>query len=286
MKKVQYNKIEELNDPSTLFDLSGRVGLITGGGGKMGQQFAVTLIRSGAEIVISDRTQEICEKAATYVFNETGVRPAIFKCDVAEEKSVNALFEFIEKNCGRLDFFISNVMAKPPGYYKTFTDYDLETWNRIHDINISGAFLCSRRACDIIAKQKGGSIVITSSIYGIVAPDFNIYKGCSPVENPYGGSDPLTVPGAYASSKGGLIALAKYLSVLFAPKNIRVNVLTPGGVYDGQEEIFHQKYVERTPIGRMGVWSDYNGAVLFLVSDASRYMTGSNLIIDGGWTAW
>ena len=136
-------------------------------------------------------------------------------------------------------------------------------------------------------KKKGqGSIVIVSSIYGLVGPDQRIYRNCSPTNNPYGGSDSLNTPGSYAASKGGLIAFARYLAVLMGPDNIRVNVLTPGGVFDEQEEAFHQEYVQRTPLGRMAVWSDYSGAILFLVSDASRYMTGANLVVDGGWTAW
>jgi NAD(P)-dependent dehydrogenase (short-subunit alcohol dehydrogenase family) len=120
----------------------------------------------------------------------------------------------------------------------------------------------------------------------MVSPDQRIYRDCQPAKNPYGGEDPLSVPASYSASKGGLIAFARHLATLWAEDGIRVNVLIPGGVHDGQEESFHQEYIRRTPLGRMAVWSDFNGAILFLASDASRYMTGANLIVDGGWSAW
>ena len=133
---------------------------------------------------------------------------------------------------------------------------------------------------------KSGSIVNTASTYGVVAPDQRIYDECKPEGNLYGGGYPLNIPGSYSASKGGVISFSRYLAVSLAEYNIRVNVLIPGGVFDGQENNFHQEYVKRTPLGRMAIWSDYNGAILFLVSEASWYMTGANLIIDGGWTSW
>jgi NAD(P)-dependent dehydrogenase (short-subunit alcohol dehydrogenase family) len=286
IKPSDYNQIEALADPGAIFDLSGRVGLITGGGGKMGQQFSAVLAKAGAEVVISDANGENCRAAGSFYEKQLGKKSVVLECDVSDETSVKDLFTEIKRRYGRLDFFISNVMGKPEGYYRPFEEYDVSTWNRIHDINVTGTFLCCREASPLLEKSGNGSIVITASIYGMVAPDFRIYDGCAPVKNLYGDDDPLTTPGAYASSKGGLIALARYLSVLLAPKKIRVNVLTPGGVYDGQEPTFHDAYVQRTPLGRMATWSDYNGSILFLVSDASRYMTGANLVVDGGWTCW
>jgi NAD(P)-dependent dehydrogenase (short-subunit alcohol dehydrogenase family) len=177
-------------------------------------------------------------------------------------------------------------MGKPKDYYHPFNDYPLAAWKEIHDINLTGTFLCAREAAKIMEENAGGSMVFTASVYGVVAPDLRIYEQSPPAANIYGGNYPLTTPAAYSSSKGALISLARYLAVALAPTGIRVNVLTPGGVYDGQDESFHSSYVQRTPLGRMAVWSDFNGAILFLVSDASRYMTGANLVIDGGWTAW
>jgi len=283
---TDYENLEPLNDPAHIFDISGRVGLVTGGAGKMGQQFAEVLIRAGARVIIADISDEICCQALKNIKVRVGSAPEFYICDVSDEASVGELFNSIQDKYGKLDFFISNVMAKPEGYYRSLESYSLSTWKEIHDINLGGTFLCCRKAAGLMQGNQSGSIVITSSIYGLVAPDLRIYEDCKPVKNPYGGSDALTAPGAYASSKGGLIALAKYLAILLAPKHIRVNTLVPGGVYDGQEENFHNAYINRTPLGRMAVWDDYNGAILFLVSDASRYMTGANLIVDGGWTAW
>jgi NAD(P)-dependent dehydrogenase (short-subunit alcohol dehydrogenase family) len=155
------------------------------------------------------------------------------------------------------------------------------------EINLSGTFLCCREASKIMIEQStGGSIVVTASTYGVVGPDQRIYDGCSPGKNLYGGNFKLNAPASYSASKAGLIGLARYLATYVGSNGIRVNVLTPGGVFDGQEESFHAAYTQRVPLGRMAVWSDYNGAILFLISDASRYMTGSNLVVDGGWTAW
>jgi NAD(P)-dependent dehydrogenase (short-subunit alcohol dehydrogenase family) len=120
----------------------------------------------------------------------------------------------------------------------------------------------------------------------MVGPDQRIYEGCSPTNNIYSTSESLNTPAVYSVTKGGLIAFTKYLATLFGHEKIRVNTLIPGGVFDDQEESFHRQYIKRTPLNRMAVWSDFNGAILFLVSDASRYMTGTDLIIDGGWTAW
>lgn len=284
--KGVYENIRPLRDPSAIFDMSGRIGLIVGGCGRMGQEFAQTLMGAGAIVILADQSAPVCEMASNTIMGATGKQPPTCVCDVSAEEDVIALFSRIEREFGRLDFFVSNVMAKPAGYYLPFQDYSLETWKRVHDTNLTGTFLCCKQAAKLMEKHKQGSIVITSSIYGLVSPDFRVYQDCSPVENPYGGHDPLTTPAAYVSSKGGLISLARYLAVLLAPKNIRVNVLTPGGVYDNQEDAFHRAYIERTPLRRMAVWSDYNGAILFLVSDASRYMTGANLVVDGGWTAW
>jgi len=286
MKRIDYKKIIPLEDPAELFDLSGRVGLITGGGGKLGRQFALVLGRAGASVVLADKDERICRKAAKDTSRRLGREIDACVCDVSDVESVKQLFAEIKKRFGRLDFFVSNVMAKPEGYYRPLETYSLDTWKEIHDINLAGAFLCCREAVELLAESRNGNIVLTSSIYGLVSPDFRVYENCSAIKNPYGGFEALTTPAAYSSSKGGLIALAKYLAVFLAPKKIRVNVLTPGGVFDDQEEGFHQEYIKRVPLGRMAVWSDYNGAILFLISDASRYMTGANLVVDGGWTVW
>ena len=135
-------------------------------------------------------------------------------------------------------------------------------------------------------RKEGGSIVLTASIYGIVGPDQRIYEDCTSAANIYDEQDPLNCPASYSASKAGIIGLARHFATSLGKEGIRVNVLTPGGVYDNQEDAFHNAYCHRTVLGRMADKTDYNGAILFLVSQASRYMTGANLVIDGGWTAW
>ena len=286
MNTKEYKKIKPLEKPENIFDLKHRVAVIVGGAGKMGQQFARTIGFAGAKVVIADKNGEKCKKLAEVITTLTNSQIIGYECDVTKEKQIQELFKGVYNKYGKIDILIYNVMAKPEGYYRPFKDYLVRTWKEVLDGDLTGAFLCCREAANYMKKSKKGAVVLTSSTYGLVGPDQRIYKDCSPKKNIYGGSDPLNCPASYSVSKAGLLGLARYLATLWGEFNIRVNVLTPGGVYDGQEESFHKEYVDRTPSGRMAVWSDYNGAILFLVSDASRYMTGTNLIIDGGWTAW
>lgn len=281
-----YENIRPLETPSDIFDLKDRVGVIIGGAGMMGQQFALTLGLAGAKVAIVDKNKKKCVKIAEETSSRTKTLINGYECDVTQEEKIQEVFKRVCIEFGRLDFLIYNVMAKPEGYYAPFEEYPIGTWKGVLDGNLTGAFLCCREVANYLKKSSGGSIVLTSSTYGLVGPDQRIYEGCSTKRNIYGGDDPLNCPVSYSASKAGLIGLAMYLSTLWGEHKIRVNVLTPGGVYDGQEEGFHNEYVNRTPLGRMAVWSDYNGAILFLVSDASRYMTGANLVVDGGWTAW
>jgi NAD(P)-dependent dehydrogenase (short-subunit alcohol dehydrogenase family) len=287
MNQEDYIKLPVLDDPYRMFDLKGRVGIITGGTGKMGQQFTRTLAKAGATIIIADLIHEKCVSIADMLSKEIGATVYGIGCDVSREEDIKNLFLKAYKEYKRLDFLINNVMAKPDGYYSSFEEYTKVTWDKVMEINLSGAFLCCREAVKIMKQQQGGgSIVITSSTYGISGPDQRIYKDCSPGKNIYGGNFKLNAPASYSASKAGLIGLARYMATYLGSEGIRVNALIPGGVFDGQEESFHAAYTDRVPLGRMAVWSDFSGAILFLVSDASRYMTGANLIVDGGWTAW
>ncbi len=284
MDPSDYFKISKLDGPQKIFDLTNRAGIITGGSGKMGQQFATVLAKAGAKVIISDIDEKKCHEIALGISESSSGEVIGVGCDVTNETQVRNLFERTSAEVGQLDFLINNVMSKPPGYYRPFFAYGTDTWENVLKGNLTGTYLCCREAAKMMKKNKSGSIVITSSIYGLVGPDQRVYEGGS--NNPYDKNDPLSLPCVYSVSKGGLNMLAKHLATLFGPDQIRVNVLVPGGVYDHQETSFHEAYVNRTPLGRMAVWSDYNGAILFLVSNASRYMTGANLVVDGGWTAW
>jgi len=281
-----YNAIHGLVKPEDIFNLKGRVGVIIGGAGNMSRQFALSLGHAGATVVLADIDREKCENLADAIAHQTGSVCIGVECNVTDEKQVNDAFETVHKRFKRIDFLIYNVMTKPDGYYRPFDAYARTTWDQVIAGNLTGAFLCCRKAFEYMQPDNAGSIVLTSSIYGIVGPDQQIYRNCTVSDNIYGGDDPLNCPAPYSVSKAGIFGLVRYLATLWGKNGIRVNMLVPGGVYDDQEETFHSEYIRRTPLERMAVWSDFNGAILFLVSDASRYMTGTSLVIDGGWTAW
>ncbi|MEW5911499.1 MAG: SDR family oxidoreductase [Thermodesulfobacteriota bacterium] len=275
-----------MSQPQNLFDLNGRVVLIAGGAGGIGRRMAAAIARAGAQVVIADRDGARCQELAQAIAADTDGRLAGLALDVTDEAGVVAAFAGLGRDYGRLDGLVYNVMAKPEGYYRPFEQYPWDTWRQVLETNLGGAFLCCREAGKLMLPAKQGSVVLTASVYGVVAPDQRIYEGSTSAGNIYGGNDPLSCPAAYSASKGGLIALARHLASLWGPAGVRVNCLTPGGVYDGQEEAFHQAYQARTPLGRMAAFTDFDGAALFLLSEASAYVTGTNLMVDGGWTAW
>ncbi|MGA1866932.1 MAG: SDR family oxidoreductase [bacterium] len=270
-----------------LFDLSGRIGIITGGSGKMGEQFVTILVEAGATVIIADIDKKRCQNLEKAFNKRNPGCVTAYQVNVSSEREVHKFFECIDERYEHLDFLVHNVMAKPAGYYRSFEEYNTDTWDAVLKGNLTGAFLvCKEAVRRMRLNAKGGSIVLTSSIYGIVGPDQRIYDRCTSKNNIYSDLDKLYTPSCYSASKAGLIGFSRYLATMFGKDNIRVNVLTPGGVFDGQEQSLYDAYRMRVPLARMAEWSDYNGAILFMVSDASRYMTGANLIVDGGWTAW
>lgn len=281
MNLKDYENLEKLDTPEDLIDLDGKVGLIAGGNGNMGRQFASFLCKAGAKVIIVDINSDV-EKIN---LNSTKGEIIGIACDLSSGKEVVELFDHLKQKFGKLDFLISTIMSRPEGYYEKFETYDVKTWNEVMSGNVTSSFMLCQHASSLM-KVNGGSIILTSSIYGLVGPDYRIYEDSEESSNPYDSNRKLTLPHSYSASKGALISLCKSLSTELSVHNIRVNTLIPGGVYDNQNPSFHDKYVARTPLGRMATWTDFNGAVLFLVSDFSRYMTGTSLVVDGGWTAW
>jgi NAD(P)-dependent dehydrogenase (short-subunit alcohol dehydrogenase family) len=280
----RYDSIPVLRSAGELFDIKGRAAVVVGGAGKMGREFARVLGVAGARVVVLDLDGDRAALCAAQVEEETGAETFPLSCDAGDSEEVAARFRELGARWGELSILIYVTMAKPPGYYAPADSYKQEIWREVMRSNLDGAFFCSREAARLM--PSGSSIVFASSTYGVVGPDHRIYEECLPGGNVYSPEDPLSLPPSYSAAKAGLIGLARNLATLWADRQIRVNILVPGGVYDGQEEPFHRAYVSRTPLGRMAVWSDYNGPLLFLVSDASRYMTGQVLVVDGGWTAW
>jgi len=274
-----------LINPEKIFSMKGKVVVIMGGGGKMGLAFAEVLSNAGATIYLVDLNEEETIKKSLELSKKTKTKINGIGCDLSSQKNVEDCFSSVYSQEGKLDVMIYNVYSKPKGYYKDLENYTIDTWEKVMSVNVNGAFLSCKESVKIFKKNKTpGNIILTLSTYGIVSPDLRIYDNLD--SNIYDANDPLTTPMAYTVSKSGLLGMVKWLAGAYGKDEIRINGLTPGGVFDGQEDSFHKAYKDKVPLGRMANWTDYNGAILFLASDASRYMTGTNLIIDGGWTVW
>lgn len=282
--KRMYQDKKEHYELNYQFNVSQKNALIIGGGGKLGCVFGKTLCGAGAHVILVDINLANLKKSAKELKAFGNYVVTTYVCDVTKPQEVKVLFRKIKKKYKQLDILIVNTMAKPKDYYKNFETYSFETWKKVSDTNLAGTFLCCQKAVSIM--KSGGSIILTASIYGMVSPVPSVYKNSKKETNIYGKNHSLGVPVVYSVTKAGILQLARHLAVLLAPKNIRVNALSLGGVYDGQEAEFYKRYIERTPLERMASWTDFNGAILFLSSHASSYMTGANLVIDGGWTAW
>lgn len=272
------------------FDLRGKVALITGGAGLLGSQYGEALAEAGSTIVLVDLNGKGCREKADEIKRRYSVQTLNIEGDISEKRSVRELVRRTIKRFGRIDILINNAAftakfgsKKAKGYFSSVEEYPLDLWNEALSVNLTGMFLCSQEVGSQMVKQRGGVIINISSIYGIVGPDQRIYDG---IKNPYNPHEKLNTPIVYSVTKGAVQSLTRYLATYWAKENIRVNCLTLGGVYEGHDKKFVKNYSSRTPLGRMAKKEEYKGAILFLASDASSYMTGANLILDGGWTVW
>jgi NAD(P)-dependent dehydrogenase (short-subunit alcohol dehydrogenase family) len=268
--------------------LSGRVALVTGGAGLLGAEFCRTLAQSGAQVVVADLDVEAAQRVAAGLNQPDMVALSALavKSDVSQPESVQRMVGATLETFGRLDILVNSAALDPkfdPQHSQrsasgAFEDYPLEAWHRALEVNLTGTFLCCQAAATPMLEQGGGVIVNISSIYGLVGPDQRLYQRA--------GEPAQFKPVYYSVTKAGVLGLTRYLATYYAGKNIRVNALSPGGVYNGHDEQFLAAYAARTVLGRMAEKDELNGALLFLVSGASSYMTGANLVVDGGWTAW
>jgi NAD(P)-dependent dehydrogenase (short-subunit alcohol dehydrogenase family) len=259
------------------FSLKGKVALITGAAGIQGPNEAKALKEAGAEVIISD----VDQKRLTGCADKLKLTAKLM--DVSSENSIKNVCFFLEKKYHRLDILVNNAAAtglRVKNAAVGFEEQRLEDWNHILSINLTGTFLCCKIFSPLLLKSKNPSIINIGSIYGIVGPDFSLYQG-----NLYKGKK-MGVPAAYAASKAAIVGLTKYLATYWAEKDIRVNCITMGGVFDNQNENFVKKYSHRVPLGKMAAPDDIAGALLYLAASASSYVTGQNVIVDGGLTAW
>ena len=259
---------------SDMMRLDGRVALITGGAGHLGRAMAAALTELGAKVALLDRDATVTSAAA----KACGDTCAPFSADLTDDAAVRTLPMAVKSQLGSLDILINNAAfvgtCELEGWAVPFAAQSVDTWRKALDVNLTAAFVLTQAAAPLLAASGHGSIINIASIYGLVGPDHGLYEGTS-----------MGNPAAYAASKGGLIQLTRWLATTLAPK-VRVNALTPGGIARNQPDAFVERYVARTPLGRMASETDIIGAAAYLASDLSAYVTGQNLVVDGGWAAW
>jgi NAD(P)-dependent dehydrogenase (short-subunit alcohol dehydrogenase family) len=268
------------------FDLHGQAALVTGGAGLLGIEFCRTLAEAGAQVIVADIQEAAAQKAAQEL-SSAGYDARAIRLDVTSEASTRGAVEFARQSFGRLDILVNSAALDPKfdphnlekvGAAGAFEDFPLEAWRQALEVNLTGMFLCCQAAAGPMLAQGRGVIINLCSMYGLVGPDQRLY------ERP--DQPPQFKPVYYSVTKAGVLGLTRYLATYYAGKNIRANALTPGGVFNAHDEVFMKAYAARSVLGRMARKDELNGALLFLASEASSYMTGANLVVDGGWTAW
>lgn len=263
---------------NNLFDLTGKVAFITGGAGLLATEHALALNEYGAKVILADINLDKSNEILS-VLKEQNCEADFIKCDVTAKESWEGALQFVLGKYQKIDILINNAgftnQSKSKNFDTTFENFPLEDWNAIMNVNLTGAFLGCQVFGNQMLKQQSGSIINIASLYGVVSPNHKMYPGTG-----------ISQPVAYSVSKHGVIALTKYLATLWAEKGIRVNSLTPGGIWNGHDGLFLERFKNLNPIGRMSNKSELRGGIVFLASDASSHVVGHNLIIDGGWTAW
>jgi len=260
-----------------LFSVRDRVVIVTGGLGRLGRQFTRALLEQGARVAVLDRQRE---QAA-----DDSPNRMVVEADITDKASLERALAAVVDRWGPPFGLVNNAaLDSPPDAPAAengpFETYPESSWDKVMEVNVKGTFLACQVFGAAMAAAGSGSIINISSIYGVVSPDQRIY------EYRQAKGAPFFKPVAYSASKSALMNMTRYLATYWANRGVRVNTLTLAGVFAGQDESFLRGYTAKVPLGRMADESEYNGAVVFLISDAARYMTGSNLVIDGGFTAW
>lgn len=255
--------------------LKGKVALVTGGAGLLGPQFAEALSEFGAKVILLDIDDKKGAKAVRQISKAFRSRVCFRQLDISNPAAVQGMVQETVRKYRRIDILINAAIGVGKNHFGPVENYSWEDWNDVMKVTVGGTFLCTREVGKIMKKQGRGSIINIGSIYGVVGADQRIY-----------GKSGINSPAVYAASKGAIISMTRYFAVYWAASGIRVNSLSPGGVWNRQDPSFVERYVSKAPLGRMLEREELRGAVLFLASDASSYVTGHNLMVDGGWTAW
>lgn len=266
------------------FSLKGKTAIVTGGSGLLGAEFCRTLAEAGANVIVADLNEKAAETTAAQI-SGLGYSVLPVQVDITRVEAVRQMISKALQTFGRVDVLVNSAAIDPkfdPGHpgvdNGAFETYPVELWRQALDVNLTGSFLCAQAVAEPMLKQGSGSIINLCSMYGLVGPDQRLYKKTGQPER--------FKPAFYPVTKAGILGLTRYLATYFAGKGIRANALTPGGIFNDNDDEFLKNYSARAVMGRMARKDEMNGALLFLASDASSYMTGSNLVVDGGWTAW
>ena len=266
-----------------LFDLKGRTAVVTGGCGILGRRFTEGLAEFGAKVAIIDLDAQAVQTAASELSARYAADAKGYACDITQPDAIRRAADAIEADLGAVSILLNNAASKTSdvdAFFAPVATFAQETWREIMSVNLDGMFNVAQVFGTGMAERGYGSIVQTASIYGLMAPDQRIYEGSK-----YLGRA-INTPAAYTASKAGVIGLTKHLATYWGAQGVRVNTLTPGGVESGQNDTFKQRYGARVPLGRMARADEMVGAMLFLVSDAASYVTGQNIAVDGGLSAW
>lgn len=241
-----------------------KVVVVTGGSGLIGKVILDNLKSNGA-ITINAEIKDTQSGEATHEY---------LKCDVTSQESVKDAIDQVISKYGRIDGWVNNAYPRTSDWGNKFEDILFESWRKNVDFQLNSVFICSQEVLKIMKAQLTGAIVNISSIYGVVGPDFSVYNGTQ-----------MTMPAAYSAIKGGIINFSRYLAAYYGPYGIRINCVSPGGIFDYQNQNFVSQYEAKVPMRRMGLPEDIAPAVSFLLSNEANYITGQNIMVDGGWTA-
>jgi NAD(P)-dependent dehydrogenase (short-subunit alcohol dehydrogenase family) len=261
-----------------LMDLSGKRALITGANGALGRIFAESLAELGTDLVLVDIKESNFETFSAEISSKWGVTAQSLVCDLEVQSERSKLIKSVKSESKTLDILINNAAlvgsSDLHGWGVPFEEQSIDTWRRALEVNLTAVFDLCQGLIPLMKASRNGSIINIASIYGIYAPNWDLYEGTN-----------MGNPAGYAASKAGLIQLTRWLSTTVAPE-VRVNSISPGGIFRNQEPVFTQKYEKLNPMGRMATEDDFRGAIAFLASNLSKYVTGQNLHVDGGWGIW
>ncbi len=271
---------EKTTDPNGIdfrkkFELGGKIVVITGACGLVGRAFCEAAAQFGANIVAADIPAANPIGFAADLEKKHGRKMLGFALDISNRQEVEGLKDSILENYGKIDGLVNAHQNKSHLKFEPFESVSDENWDTVVHINLKGTFLSCQILGSHMAKTGSGSIVNIPSTYSVVAPNQNLYKGTS-----------LGCPAAYSASKGGVDALSRYLASYWADKNVRVNMITPHGVWNNHEEKFEENFARFSPMERLSYNHEVAGALIYLLSDASSYVTGDNMLVEGGWTVW